>query len=531
MEPAMSNAAVGRIVDPVDSAPVNALNDFDICVALAQISIDSQMEAAWRTWKRRAGFSDTIDIFRRISNGKFVPANTGLRATFAPLKVSLAVDGGKLGQVKVTLPISSGTVKYFDEEAEGIREHSFRNWQISFITDLDKKPVDLKVLAQIDPSGHAMASDVIKNSGLPDSVFSIEYLFLKLTSVDLLIEGNRGIEIPQTTPPDARTKALQMLNYLLHGDIGDYMLGTVVRRNTRQATPTFALTDFIFNVRANWKETKASTLEYLGTMGGRPLPADQNAARLKLTEPWVSADQVDGRTAIVAGVMVIGKNVLMDRFVVPAFANKLGVQATQDGTSWTFASSIHMFEEHGVLGGKQKHNLYRGYRVTLRTKTGSNQISIDGDVYGKVHYDGFNPLDLDTHIEWLYVEGQRDLTGSVTLTGSDIAADFELQTSLDYKFSDYRETRHEISALFKVYSAISAIAEIWGGKSLDDLMKGGSQESAEQVQRVLNDALSNLAITLKQQAYIPPGGGVFTFSNPRFTRAGDLMLDIIYRAP
>ena len=41
---------------------------------------------------------------------------------------------------------------------------------------------------------------------------------------------------------------LTMLGLLLNGELappgqqGDFILGTVVRRNTRQATPTFALT-------------------------------------------------------------------------------------------------------------------------------------------------------------------------------------------------------------------------------------------------------------------------------------------------
>src|SRR5436190_2803304 len=127
----------------------NALTDFDLCLALAQTSIDTQMEYAWKAWKRRTNFSDKINIFKLKRDGQLVDSSYGLSATLAPLQVVLNVTDAKLGQVKVTLTLSSGKVVYYDELNEAKAEYVINTpWSISFITDLDKKPVDLKVLQQ-----------------------------------------------------------------------------------------------------------------------------------------------------------------------------------------------------------------------------------------------------------------------------------------------------------------------------------------------------------------------------------------------
>ena len=62
-------------------------------------------------------------------------------------------------------------------------------------------------------------------------------------------------------------------------------------------------------------------------------------------------------------------------------------------------------------------------------------------------------------------------------------------------------------------------------------MTGTNRDQSDRVRLALDSVLKDLIIGLKQQAFIPPGGGYFTFANPRFTSVGDLMLDVIYRAP
>ena len=513
------------------SNTTNALEDFDICVALAQQAINSQMSYAWKAWKRRTKFDDTIRIFKRKSGGEMVNSKQGLEATFAPLKVSLAVEDGRQGQVRVTLPLTKGKVTFYNEETEALDHHEFTNWSISFITDLDKKHIDLNALEALDPDSHATAKNLIKDSALPEAVFSIEYLFLQLTSVDLLVSDNKNIAIPANVPDEARTRTLQMLNYLLQGDI-DYMLSTFVRRNTRQATPTFALTDFAFNVRPNWDAAQASSLEYLGALGGRPMPPDLNAARLKLNDNWFGPDQIDGRTASVSGVMVLSREILLDKYLMPAFATKLGVHPTRDGNTWHFESeTVNRLPDGNVFGGRQELSLTDGYKIAMHIVPGESRIELTGSATGKVIYDGFSPLDLQNHIEWLYVHGGRKLTGDITLAASGTGADFVLEPSVTHQFADYAETKHEKSLLMSVYAEISEIANFSVVKSIDEVISLVTQLQTETITSALDAVFDDVTIALKHQGYIPPGGGIFSFQKPRFTKAGDLMMDVIYIAP
>ena len=81
------------------SDTANTLTDFDLCVALAQKAIDTQMSYAWKAWKRRSDFKDSIDLFEREKDGQSVPSKYGIDAVLAPLTVSLNVPDGRPGQV------------------------------------------------------------------------------------------------------------------------------------------------------------------------------------------------------------------------------------------------------------------------------------------------------------------------------------------------------------------------------------------------------------------------------------------------
>lgn len=206
---------------PIDTSDTkNSLTDFDMCLALAQKAINDQMKAAWETWIARSEFSTTgemqdfalVSLYPLKRDG--TPSAYGLEAEFAPLTVSLNVESGKLGQVRVTLHLMEGTVTYFDEEIEEKATYPIKNWSISFLTDLDKKPCDLNVLREIDPQAHEAAAQCIQKSGLPDSVFSIEYLFMKFTEVDLLLSDNKDIDIPPDVPKAASERARSSLNAL-----------------------------------------------------------------------------------------------------------------------------------------------------------------------------------------------------------------------------------------------------------------------------------------------------------------------------
>jgi hypothetical protein len=533
----------------------NTLADFDLCLALAQTSIDTQMEYAWKAWKRRTNFSDRVNIFKLKRDGQLVDSSYGLSATLAPLQVGLNVADARLGQVRVTLTLTSGKVVYYDELTEVKAEYVINApWSISFITDLDKKPVDLKLLQQIDPQAHEVAQDVIQTSGLPESVFSIEYLFLKLTDVDLMLASNQNVNIPADVPQSARNKALSVLNLLLQGELGEYLLGTVVRRNTRQATPTFAMTDFVFDVSRNWTTATASTLNYMGEFSGRPLPTDTSAARLKLSDAWVRPEQLDGRESNVSGIMAISKGVFLQKYLIPkiksaldgfqfpsSFGASYGYQPgyvfpepRRENLSWIFSDShTATLEMKEFL--RQLFDIGQGYELRFTVQPSSNMLQITGKLWSTVHYDGMTWLapDKDNHTEWFYVDGHQDISGSLNLTGSGIGTDFNLGTQLQYSIGNPTIDRDEVGGFANVYEGLGSALKSLGAvaSTPQELIRQGQQGLGQALQGTLEHALARLDVDLKQQTFIPPGGGVFTFQNPAFSPAADLFLDVIYRAP
>jgi hypothetical protein len=541
-----------------DITTKNTLLDFDMCLAVAQSAINEQMENAWVVWAKKRGFADTIKIFKVRDEGQLVDSKFGLNAKIAPLAVSLNVEDGKLGQVQVTLTLLSGTVSYYDEVRGGERSVPISNWSVSFITNLDKKPartpegaIDWTTLEKIDPQAYGTARDVIKNSNLPEGVFSIEYLFLKLTEIDLMLVDNKSVQIPSTVPSGARNKALDMLNLLLNGELGEFVLGTVVRRNSKEATPTFALTDFVFDVRPN-SVPSAATLNYLGMFSSRPLPSDLNGARIKLSDAWVRPEQLDGTEAMVAGVMAFSSGSYLETYLIPKFRTALkdvewtavlgtagishtldyaGPTPTRQGLTWTFGQKI----ETGNIWpdpiiGQLELKLLQQYRldVAVQPSAAAKQVTISGRVDVQVHLEGSNPITGRT--QWIHVEGHQDFSGSIELTGSGIGTDFTMGAKLTHSASPRVVDKSEVGGL-NTLQITSELTKLLGITDLtaEELFRQAQEKSTEALLGTLESALGRVDMDLSQHAFIPPGGGVFTFRNPRFASSGDLFLEVIYR--
>jgi hypothetical protein len=508
----------------------NALTDFDFSLALAQLAINSQMTYAWRAWKRRFNFCDKISIFKTWKDGKIIPSKVGFDATIAPIKISMNVPEGKFGQVKVMLPMTSATVTYFDEEAGGLTRYSFQDGSIAFISDLDRKPIDLEVLKQIAPDVYQAASDVIARSGLPDSVFSIEYLFLKFTEVDLLLANNNDIHLPADMPGAARDKILSSLNFLLQGELGDFMVGTVVRRNSKTSAPTFALTDFVFDVHANTQSPEASTLAYVGMLAGHGMP-DVNIARAKLTDPWIRPSQLDGTEGTISGVMGISKRVFMDDYLIKTFSANLGLQPKAEGLKWTFAD-----EKSAVRSTRdiidRKWNSGRSYTFELGIVPGTATLSIAGTIKSHAHMDGYT-LGARWHTEWMRAAGRKNLSGSVTLPGGGIGADFQLKAEAKHGFGDLIVDKDEVVGGAVVLNAFEDVFKDMSfiGSTTKERLDHQQEDLVEHLKKWLDEIFDHINVDLSQHAFIPPGGGTFTFQNPRFSQAGDLIFDVIYQAP
>lgn len=518
----------------------NALTDFDLSLALAQKAINTQMTYAWDTWKATQGFTNQIEVFPLTTKGK--PSPYGLSATIEPLEISLNVPNGKLGQVQVRLTLSSGEVSYFDADEGAAGTCKIETpWVFTFLTDLQKEPISIDTLEQVDPKAYKTARDVIQQKGyyeFNDSVFSIEYLFLKLTNVDLVLTDDRNFQLPPNLPAAAVTRAKECLNLLLNKKLGKFSLGTVVRRKPTSSTPTFALTDFVFNVQAHPSAPMASTLAYLGMLAGRPLPGNLSVARTKLENEWMRPEQITAEKDLISGILAIRRDLFLDQYLMPKFvaalkAKELGSEATRaDEVTRTFThqgarKSTRTMEAivHDFLAFGES-----GYELKIRADKGSNRLSLSGRVHGRIDI----PLDFIGEIGRFWVEGERKLTGTVKLTGSGTAANFAVKPVLAYKFADFQKTREGTEGLAILEQGVSWVLKKMGIAENDILgvLQSYLNADVDKLEKVLNEVLNNIQVDLSNQMFIPPGGGVFTYQNLHFSdETGDLLLDVIYQAP
>lgn len=528
----------------------NSLEQFDICVAIAQRSLNSQIQAAWVQWLSRSEFSDTppdpkdftgeINIYPPDEDGE--PSSLGLTAKLAPLSVNLNVENSKLAQVEVTLHIESGSVTYFT--GSKIKTLAIKDWSISFLTNLEKQPIDWEALKAIDPAAHYTAEQMVANADLPPSVFSIEYLVMEFSKAELV--SNAVVKVPDVQPPDvqppdaAKTQVKAMLNLLTTGKTGQYMLGTVVRRSTTRgiSVPTFALTSFIFDIKADpvpW----ASTLSYLGMFSRNPLPDNIDTARIALQDNWVRPEMLDGRVELMAGVMVISKHTLVDNYLIPLFTSALQVAPEIAGSlKWTYKNARNQPNHYKDVIW---HNFDIGWnwQIDIEILPGSNQLSISGRVNSYVNYEGrtldMGPFGGDDRTEGLYNEGHQDVKATLVLTGTGGALDFKIAADIpeDDYFSQVFVDRHETFGFSKVTEAIGSALKGMGiiGNTPGEMLDSASKAQLANLTDSLRNALRKIDIQCNEHSFIPPGGGEFTFQNLRFSNAGDAILDILYQAP
>jgi hypothetical protein len=513
----------------------NVLTDFDMALALTQQAINTQLQFAWKAWVRRKNIGDELVLpkFRQNKQGQQVPAIYGIRAKLAPITIDFNVPNGKLGQVNATLHLQSGVVNYFDEETEDKATYPIENWSVTVTVDLDKKPVDLKALGEIDPDAKNIASDTIAKSGLPESVFSIEYLFLKFTNTDLLLSGGQQVQIPQEVPQPARTKALESLNLLLQREMGEFMLGTVVRRNREQATPTFAMTDFIFHVDPNAELADASTLSYLGMFSKRNLPRDRNAARIKLNQDWIRPDQINGQTATISGVLAIRKEKFFDEYLIPLFTQQFGFAPTVHGNTRTYSKSEAGRLNPNNIGVQHILHLQDDYSCNITLVPGTNILSISGTISSSRRYEErtLPTLGIPNGLQSLEVkgEGRRTFSASIALTAEGIGTEFSIHPDLDNLQFAPIQTSGETSGFAKVTQAFQ---NLFGIPDMQTMLGSAAQQKVNEISNVLQGVLSRIDIDLSKHQFIPPGGGVFTFQNLHFSdQTGDLIMDVIYQAP
>jgi hypothetical protein len=519
-------AQPGNIIPPDTQ---NALTDFDFCLALSEQAINSQVAHAWTGWLGSAGFSDTLDMFKTLKNGQLVDSPFGVHVQMAPLTVSLHVPNGRPGQIQVTLHWQSGTVTYADDVTGTAAEYPIQNWSFTFVTDLDRQAVDFDALQQINPGIHSAAQQVVASAGLPDSVFAIECLFLDLTKAADLLADNKTLNVPSHVPQAAHDRGAATMRYFLQS-AKPFLLGTVVRRNNQQATPTFALTDFIFAVHGSAADSDSSSLAYLGMFAQRPLPADMPAALGKLTDSWLHVSSASP----ISGVVALGKDAFMNRYLVPQFTQRIGSAPTFDTLTWSFnGGSPSNWTSSDIID--REWDLGKNWNLTITIVPSTNTLNISGRVDSHAYMDGYTKtVDFGLfslghyHTEWIHMQGHQDLSGTVTLNAAGNATNFTLTPNVNYAFSGIVVDNDTVAGGANVLTAFEGA---FTGGTTAERLQSQQQDLVHTLHTWLDQVLQNIQLDLNQHSFIPPGGGVFTFQRPRFSNAGDLLFDVIYQTP
>jgi hypothetical protein len=108
-----------------------------------------------------------------------------------------------------------------------------------------------------------------------------------------------------------------------------------------------------------------------------------------------------------------------------------------------------------------------------------------------------------------------------------------VQPTLTHTFGDLVVDSDDIWGVAKASQFFEKLGEDMhlAGDTTAERLQNQQRDMVDHLRVSLDTWLNNVTLDLGQHAFIPPGGGVFTFQNPRFSNAGDLIFDVIYQAP
>jgi len=350
----------------------NALTNFDLCLAIAQNALQSQIYRAWKVWKLKNKFTDKIS--EKTAYGS-------LEATWdTDYPVDISIEPGELGLLNLSFTIKNVSGAYGSNQTP---YGSINSLSCFVDSGLLCNPVDLDWLAENDNDAHATVHDHIQGAGLNPDAFSIEYLTLHLKGLAGMV-GHRVVDYGVPIAPEIEAAVAEGMNQLLFGGGDDkktkFPFGTVVRRKSNGGNlPTFALTDFILNTTFN---ADPQSFNYLGMLAGRPLPMTQeavyNGASDGLPNTWIDPATITGETGLVNGVIAIRKEVFLDNYLMPVFSQAMGESPESVGLT-------RRFDLRSVFGGFGSRDAqiqgceFQG-DLTITIQPSSNTLQITGGI-------------------------------------------------------------------------------------------------------------------------------------------------------
>lgn len=553
--------------------PQNSLSDFDLCLAVSQQAINSQFADAWETWLERKNkgktklerVKDLVTMRIPIRNAKTGrDTGRGLEATFGPPTIELNVPGALGNQLRLTLKIPKGSVTYLDvdEDTPVNKTEPLKDCTLHFMVDLKREGIDLKTLKAMDPVTAGQVGRVIGDSDLADAVFSIEYLFMTVTNKNFrMAQQDLGWDYGSSRVSEEAKKTVADCIALFlkkQEDKEDYadrlMLGAVVYPKKERARPTFALRDFVFHInRQSAHQAEASTLSYMGALGTRELPAagaPRDAALNRMDKYWMDPGKVTGARGSRSGIMVVRKQLITDLYF-PAIQRALENAVNPDaGASKSFDSNPAGGTMRWVSGKqydtsgwweKEIVEVGRQWDLKVSPKVDDNCIELSGEIHCRVHkthYDRWGSVVLKkvgtlgiagTHDIDKCIIGTAPITGKIKLDLSDPIAG-EFKTQFEFHVGDVTpKTEKEKKGFWDTKFLPVGVWQLFaGGEEPEAWMKHKVSDMSREMRDALKAAVSSIKVDLGNQRFIPPGNGVFKFGDVKFSRFGDLTMDVTY---
>ncbi|SJZ33645.1 hypothetical protein [Sediminibacterium ginsengisoli] len=571
----------------------NQLQDFDMCLAISEKAINGGLKTAWAAWKKTKQIKDMLQLRLKNNNGE--QTKEGLDVKIAAPTISLSAENAGSLQVQVTLKLESGTVYYNSDKM--LAEEKVRNWSFSFVTELGKRKTNLSTLKTADEESYNDAVAIMNNAkandpSLSESVFSLEYLFLELTHIDITKLKATDIKgVPEDVDNKALTVAKKALNELTKGNMlnKDFMLGTVVRMTPSSFVPTLSLSDYTYGIN---RASSAPTLDYLGMFGGRQLPRNIETAKKKMPHAWVQPQMLGSTKGSVAGVLVISKNTFMYSYFAPLFKKLLDRSALRTDVSKVYEKALPVLQDNyytwdylfetssvevravdsvrqAILNALERStigdilsfswgilskiadlifriNQHSSWTISFKPQPGTNELLFEGNIF--VNAAAVLEIEASLLFKSINVEvgsqkikGTQKFSGTILLEGKadeldgdDMLSQFSVKPKLKDKI------KFEKLILDTDSTGYISIQNFIGDAlkntfipypSLRDALSATQTAIGAKLANLVNDMIGKFSIDMTNYAFIPPGGGVLLYQRPHFSGSGDLFIDAIYKTP
>jgi hypothetical protein len=273
-------------------------------------------------------------------------------------------------------------------------------------------------------------------------------------------------------------------------------------------------------------------------LSNRPLPTDINVARAVITSPWMQPELISGERSLLNGAMIISKVSYLDFYLIPMIQKTLGAD------NLAYENLKYTFSDKKSSKGKFDATIYdvhydneTSWEVSLKILPGTNTIEVEGFINTKLYVD---LVTLSNDVGHLHIKGYNHLSGKIMLRGDTPMNEnrqpepekFSIQIDADINFKGAEIKEDDVAGLLALSNTLESIFKAIGivGETSAEKIKKSQAETVKLISDTLESRLRNLKIDMNNHAFIPPGGGVFSYQNPHFSNTGNLYIDAIYHS-